>query len=81
LFLTPPPRLRNDRTTATHHCDLRRERRKSVASRMNAVTVSYISSGLEIGPDILHSAETIVEYHKLARVLLWIMASIHVQVG
>jgi hypothetical protein len=45
---------------------------------MNAVTVSYISSGLEIGPDIPGGTETIVECHKFARFLLWIMASIHV---
>jgi hypothetical protein len=48
---------------------------------MNPVTVSYIGSGLEIGPDIPDSTETIVECHRLARSLLWIMASIHVQVG
>jgi hypothetical protein len=48
---------------------------------MNAVTVSSISNGLEIGPDILDGTETIVECHKLARFLLWIMASIHVQAG
>jgi hypothetical protein len=48
---------------------------------MNAVTVSYISSGLEIGPDIPDGTETIVERHKFARFLLWIMASIHVRVG
>jgi hypothetical protein len=53
----------------------------AVAPGMNAITVSYISSGLEIGPDILHSTETIVECHNLARFLLWMMASIHVQVG
>jgi hypothetical protein len=39
------------------------------------------SSGLEIGPDIPDGTETIVEHHKFARFLLWIMASIHVQVG
>src|SRR5260370_3737340 len=50
-------------------------------SRTGTVTVSYISSGLEIGPDIPDGTETIVECHKLARFLLWIMASIHVQVG
>jgi hypothetical protein len=48
---------------------------------MNAITASYISSGLEIGPDIQDSTETIVEYHNLARFLLWMMASIHAQVG
>jgi hypothetical protein len=53
----------------------------AVAPGMNAVTASYISGGLEIGPDILDSTETIVECHKLARFLLWMMASIHVQVG
>jgi hypothetical protein len=58
-----------------------RYRLPAVAPGMNAITVSYISSGLEIGPDILHSTETIVECHNLARFLLWMMASIHVQVG
>jgi hypothetical protein len=57
LFPTPPSRLRNDKTTATHRCDLRRERRKHGASGMNAITVSCVSSGLEISPDILDSTE------------------------
>jgi len=38
---------------------------------MNAKTASYISSGLEIGQDILDGTETIVECHKLAGFLLW----------
>jgi hypothetical protein len=53
----------------------------AVAPGMNTITASYISSGLEIVQGIPDSTETIVECHKLARFLLWMMASIHVQVG